>query len=246
MKHKQCLILLLTFLLCFLFPAAVSANSAEPPGFTVIVIDPPEDLSLFLRLNNGTETEPVLLNRQDKAWEAYYRFFYYPYPAQKKVLDGAVLVAEYDGKSFGCSIPAESFQTYNNLLTLDVDAQVLTNGQPAWRSAALTAMRVLLTLVIEGIIFLLFQYRKLRSWLIFLGANLFTQGVLNVLLTGPRLSSYWVLEYLIYEILILFTEMYIFTHWLRESSKGRAAAYAATANITSLIAGGCLIAVLPI
>lgn len=246
MMKKRCFILIAAILLCMLFPASVSANSAEPPGFTVIVLNPPPGLSLSVQFPDGTQTTPVDLLKEEKGWEAYYRFFYYSGAGGPVPLDGVVLTVEYEGGSFQCEMPAGSFELYNNLLTLDISAQTIVNGQPAWRVPALVGLRLLLTLLLEGLVFFFFGYRKRRSWLIFAGVNLVTQGLLNVLLTGPQFGAYWLFGYLFGEIFIFAAEMIAFAFFLQEFSKKRAVLVAFAANSASLIIGGLLISYLPI
>jgi len=70
------------------------ANSAEPPGLTVLVSNPPEDLKLSLRLPGGNEAEAMRsLYREQRGWDAYYRFYYGV--EMPRSLEGAVLIAQY-------------------------------------------------------------------------------------------------------------------------------------------------------
>jgi len=191
-------------------------------------------------------TEPVTLSKEEKGWEAYYRFFYHTYPGGQRSLDGAVLIVEYDEGRFECDLPAETFSEYNNLLTLDIRAQTVVSGQPPWRTPTLIALRVLLTLSGEGLIFFLFGYRMPRSWFAFVVINLVTQGTLNSFLTGPQIGAYWLLGFAFGEAIVLAVEMIAFAYFVREFSKRRAILYALTANVVSLIVGGLLISKLPI
>ena len=78
-------------------------------------------------------------------------------------------------ESFSLPIDPEGFSRYNNLVTLDVAGKRLLYGQPWWRQPLLIFLRVSLTLVLEGLVFLIFGYRQKRSWLVFLLVNLVTQ-----------------------------------------------------------------------
>ena len=246
MIKKQNLIVLFTILLCLLFSGSAFANSAEPPSFTVIVSMPPEGLNLSLKFPNGIQTEPLVLSKEVKAWEAYYRFFYHSYPGSLHSFDGAVLIIEHGNEQFQCSLPAESFETYNNLLTLDISTQTIVSGQSSWRIPTLIAIRLLLTLLSEGFVFSLFGYRNRKSWVAFALINLATQGFLNAFLTGPQIGSYWLLVFFFGEVIVFFVEMITFASLVREFSKRKAVLYAVVANAFSLIVGGLLIAYLPI
>ena len=246
MVKKTISILTVVLALCMLLSITASANSAEPPGLTVIVSNPPPGLTLSLRFPDGTDTAPVPLKAEKKAWETYYRFFYHSYPGNRSSLKGAVIIASYENESFQCGLPEGTLGTYNNLLTLDIGTQSIVSGQPAWRTPALVALRVLLTLLIEGFIFFLFGYKKRESWIIFLVINLITQGALNAFLTGPQIGTYWHFGYILGEVIVFVVETVAFARLLHELSRKRAALFALTANAASLILGGLLISYLPI
>lgn len=233
-------------LLSISFSTAANANSAEPPSFTVIVSNPPEDLSLSLRFADEGQTEAIVLNKEQKAWETYYRFFYHMSPIGKDNLDGAVLIVQSSEKNFQCSLPAATFNTYNNLLTLDIETENLAIGQQPLRVPLLVTMRIILTLVIEGVVFFLFGYRKKASWLAFFTINIVTQGTLNAMLTGPGLVSYWWFGFIFGEIVVLIAELIAFICFVKELGKRTAAVYTVAANAASLILGGLLITYLPV
>jgi hypothetical protein len=167
-------------------------------------------------------------------------------PSRSDKLENAVLVVESSEQSFQISLPTETFKTYNNLLTLNIDAETLIIGQSPLRVPILIAMRVVLTLFIEGIVFYLFGYRKKRSWLIFFAINLITQGGLNAMITGPGIGSYWMIGFIFVEIVILIVEMILFISLVKEHKKSRAAIYTIIANLASLVLGGILISYLPV
>lgn len=244
MKKKNTLALALLLLLFCLLPCPALANSGEPPSLTVLVSNPPDDLTMTLQFSDGSNQEPILLKKSSKGWEAYYRFFNSSLPDGSEDED-AVLTVSYGGGSLEFPLPADDF-SYSSLVTLDLDAGTLTRGQPAWRVPLLVAMRVVLTLLIEGLVFFLFQYRERRSWLVFLVVNLVTQTALNMLFTGPQYTGYLMIGYALTELLVFAVEITAFTLLLREFKKGRAALYAITANAASLIIGGVMLTYLPI
>jgi hypothetical protein len=247
-KHGNPILILiiLIHLLCVCFYSSAFANSAEPPGFTIIVLNSSEKLSLSLQLPNHNVTDMRVVKGERKGWETYYRLYYHHSSSQIKNLRDAVLVVQSDEKSFQCALPVETFGKYNNILTLDMKSETLTVGQAPLRVPALVAMRVLLTLLIEGIIFLLFGFRQKRSWLVFTVVNLITQAGINAMLTGPDLSNYWIFGYLFGEILVLAAELTAFLNLVKEFKKGRVALYVIVANMASLIIGGLVITYLPV
>ncbi|MDD4797292.1 MAG: hypothetical protein PHO66_05945, partial [Eubacteriales bacterium] len=225
---------------------AALANSAEPPALTILVSRPPQDLKLSVRFADGSVAQAVELSKDQKAWEAYYRLYYGAINLpEAPSFDGAQLLVDSSENSFVCPLSGYATGRYNSLMTLNMADKTLTMGHSPLRDALLIALRVVLTLVIEGLVLLAFRYRTKRSWLVFLLVNLITQGALNTVLSGPLLSAYWFIAYLFLEAIICVVEMAAFALALKEHTKGRALLYALAANFASLILGGLLLALLP-
>ena len=100
------------------------------------------------------------------------------------------------------------------------------------------------TLLIEGALLLLFQYSWKQNWKAFLLVNLLTQGLLAVAsssVTAHSGVSGWYLFFFLLpaELIILLVELYLYAGrgLLTGHSKGRAAAYAITANLASAVLG---------
>lgn len=238
---KQFLLILLTVVI-LLIP--INANAAEPPALTIIVSNPPDDLELIITFPNDLSIEAIELSKDTKAWEAYYRFYW---SSVSNNFNGynAVLMVKSNYGSFDVPI-SENMHSYNNILTLDYANRTLTEGQTISRTITLVGLRVGLTLIIEGLIFFLFGYRKKSSWLIFLITNLITQGILNINLSNSLNASYLFFGLIFYEIIIYFVELITYLFLLREKPKSRAVFYALTANVASFVLGGILIACLPV
>jgi len=246
-KANRRFILSITMVLIMvIFAPTAFANSAEPPGLTVIVSSPPDDLTLSIRFADGSTTNAVQLEKEQKAWEAYYRFFYWMVESTRPSLEGATLVVQSSEKTFECLLPESAFSQYNNLVTLNIAGESIAAGQSSGREFLLIALRVVLTLLIEGLIFFAFGYRKKRSWIVFAVINLLTQGALNMALSGPDLGSSWIFGFVFHEFVIFIVEMITFALILKEHKKGRAVLYALAANLASLILGGVLISCLPV
>lgn len=100
------------------------------------------------------------------------------------------------------------------------------------------------TLLIEGILLLLFQYSWKQNWKAFLLVNLVTQGVLAAassvlnLQNGAALWNYF-LFLLPMEAVVLLIELYLYAGrgLLTGHSKGRAALYTVAANLASAVLG---------
>jgi hypothetical protein len=224
-------------ILAFIIPA--SANSAEPPSIIILVNNPPEDLSITL-ISGEKHIESIV---RRTAWEGYYAF--YSHDMRK---DGKhVFRITTGGESFECAID-KPLKTYNNIFTLSLSERKLTPGQYPFRRVLLVSIRLLLTLVLEGVVFWLFRFRQKRSWLVFLAINLVTQGLLNIWLNygGSPLQSYLVFSLIVGEFFVFLTEMIVFPILVKEQKKGRILLYVFVSNLVSLIAGGYIITVLPV
>ena len=100
------------------------------------------------------------------------------------------------------------------------------------------------TLLIEGALLLLFRYSWKKNWEAFLLVNVLTQGFLaiaSVSVTAHSGVSAWYLFFFLLpaELIILLVELYLYAGcgFLTGHSKGRAAAYAITANLASAVLG---------
>lgn len=244
--------LLAALVLVFLLAPMAAANSAEPPCLTVLVTGAPSDLSLSLEFvgfsrSDGTPAvfEPDL---ELRAWERVYRFFWGGwYSLPDEAMEHAQLCLSAGDDSFTCPVPATSLRGYNQVLSIQYKTQTLqSEAALAWRAPLLVAMRVVLTLTLEGLVLYLAGYRQRRSWIIFLVVNLITQGLLNLAVQGPNSMYTAYLVLMFGEPLVFLLEMIIFALALRERSHLRAAATSLLANLLSLAAGGAMLLYLPI
>ena len=100
------------------------------------------------------------------------------------------------------------------------------------------------TFLIEGALLLLFRYSWKKNWEAFLLVNVLTQGFLavaSVYVTAHSGVSAWYFFFFLLpaELIILLVELYLYAGcgFLTGHSKGRAAAYAITANLASAVLG---------
>jgi hypothetical protein len=233
-------VIVLGMLMMAILPTVALANSAEPPSLVILINNPPDDLSITL-VSNVNQPEARV---RRVAWEGYYAF----YSRDIKNDDMYTFMITTNGESFECTLSAPLLHHYNNVVTLDVSDRELTPGKYPFRSLLLVSIRLLLTLLIEGIIFWLFWFRQKRSWLIFLAINLVTQGILNIWLNsgGSLMPSYLIISLIIGEFFVFAAEMITFPIFIEEHNKSRSLIYAFIANLVSLIAGGYIISVLPV
>lgn len=246
MKRRRFAAFILLVMICVtLLPNVVYANAAEPPSVTIIVPNAPDDLrvSIIFADESVAEEDIKASTSVRRGWETYFRWHT---DLDTVSLDGAVISVTSSKYNFECAFPAAEMQRYNNILTLDLDDAVLKDGTYTGRYALIVAIRLISTLLLEGLVFLMFRYFEGRSWLAFLIINLITQAGVNITLYGADIDSYIMFGYILVEVVVFIAEAIAFPLVLRENGKGRAVVYALTANAVSLIVGGLLISYLPV
>lgn len=246
-KRIGVLIVLLSALLslpCF-------ANSAEPPGFTIVVSNPPQDLDVKLYVEENGAMKECILGTIERGWERYYRFYYHdqilPFNFGAADERNWTIVARYGGSETEFKVPTQRLEKYSNILTLDLKKGSLIVGEREWRMPVLIASRIALTILIEGIIFYIFGYREKSNWILFIICNLITQTFLNASFGGVNNDLYyWQLVFYAAEIFIFITETLLYVFAFKEKGTKRAIACALTANAASLMLGALIITYLPV
>lgn len=98
----------------------------------------------------------------------------------------------------------------------------------------------LATILIEGVILLLFRYSLKKNWIVFLAANTGTQILLTVVLGAVFIrngSMAAILVAIPTEIAIIVIEAILYSKRLQPHRANRSAAYAIVANLASILAG---------
>lgn len=231
-------------------PIVALANSAEPPGIVVLATNAPDDLTINLEIP-GVDGE-IFIKESRKMWEQYFRIYYHgAFSENTEHMKEAVLRVSSSEKSFTCPIPdfLQIRYKHNTILVLDYENETISVGQPAYREPVLITARLVLTFIIEGVIFFLLGFRKKRSWLVFVILNLLTQGWLNLSISGADIgggSSYVMLGFIGIEIVIFLVESIIMGALIKEHKWYRRVGCALLANAVSLGLGMLIINYLPI
>lgn len=106
------------------------------------------------------------------------------------------------------------------------------------------ATTCIMTLMVEGILLLVFGFSKKNNWIIFLRVNLITQILLTVLLGSVLIRSGLLAAMLLQaplELIILLGETIAYAFLLEGYTKGRRIGYGITANLCSWILGFIMI-----
>lgn len=213
-------------------------NSAEPPSILIIVPNAPDDLEISI----GTGDTFTEARETKKLIETHYTF----YSREIRIVSDYTFTISTGDINYEIALE-KPLKSYNNIYTLDLDAQTLMPGKLLSRSILLVSMRIILTLIIEGILFWQFGFRNKKSWIAFLMINLVTQGALNIWINGfPPTQSYLVFSLIFAELIIVVVEILSFLILVKEYSRPRKVSYVLVANVLSLIAGGYIITMIPI
>jgi len=235
-KDKLLLIMILSMAMLIIVSAVCYGNSAEPPSILIIAPDAPDELEISIG------PADIKASMRDKIIERYYVF----YSADLRIAKDYNINISTGEDSFEVLLE-EPLKTYNNIYTLDLENQTLALGKSLSRSVLLVSLRIILTLLIEAIVFWLFGFREKNSWLAFLIINLITQGALNIWLNGSvPLASYLVFSLVFAEFFVFIAEITLFRALIKEHSSGRVLLYVIAANLLSLFAGGYIITILPV
>ncbi|RCX20178.1 hypothetical protein DFR58_102251 [Anaerobacterium chartisolvens] len=239
MKRKIYTLFIILLAIFCISPATAYANSAEPPALIVIVKNAPEDISISIISEDSVKEG----KKSDTVWETYYAFYKRDLGNNSQV----ILRVSGNGMVYDQAVGEQYLNGYNSIVTLDFSKQSIQAGKLLSRSILLVALRVLLTLAIEGLIFLLFGFRDKKSWITFLLMNLLTQGILNIALNGfSPFASYLILNLIFMEIWVFLAEITGALILIKEHGRLRRVLCVLIANIASLVLGGYLITVLPI
>ena len=197
-----------------------------------------------------------------RGWETYFRFrhSHVTFPGKESAddvnLNQLRLAVTTGGNTTLLELPDQTFAHYNNVLLLDLselkqfpDAfpsqYMLRSELYAGRMVLIIGLRVILTLLIEGILFWAFGYREKHSWGVFLCFNAMTQLALNLILGGATMDSYILFGYYLLEAAIVVFEALAYWNTLKEK-RGRSIPYALCANAASLVIGALMIENLPL
>lgn len=241
MKSKLSIVGLLLVLTLF-FPLSTLANAAEPP--IIIVLIPEGGLDVTATIE-GEETQ-IIGQVKEKKFETYVQF--YRQDIQGNILSSKNVVFVFTTNQGEIIVEHQLKDlSYNQLYTLDTKKKILVKGRSLQRDLSLIGMRLSLTLLIEGIVFLLFGYRKKRTWLAFLGVNLLTQGALNYWITSNVIDNgYVLLGFVFLEAIIIGFEWIALLLLVKEGKKIKLWLTITLANIISMFLGGYLILTFPL
>jgi len=217
----------------------VMANAIEPPSLVVILQNAPADAAVEL-YKTQARTKHSLISG-DRSFVIYSRDL-------SLMADAIPVVISGGGETFTLLMDRRlMLKRHNAVILVDFSNRSFIMGKGVARSVVLIALRVLVTLAVEGLIFYALGFREKRSWMAFLGVNLLTQAAVNLwvnfAVTG--FESYYQYSFLFLEVMVFLVELVLLPPMLREQ-KGRRGIFVVLANILSAAAGVLLITHLPV
>ena len=241
--------LLLLLLALTALTVSALADNAPKPQLTVLVENPPQETYYLDLVAEGYHASTVqggsgaplygdLLGRELRPGVRSHYFFYTGIPT-----DYQILVVTESGETW--LSPPCARRALQSSVTVDWEARTVTVPSVA-RSYLLQFLCTLLpTLLLEGVVLLLFGYRRRRSFLTFLWVNLLTQGAMSlylaVRLTTGGFSGWILFAYVPMELAILLAELLLYRRFLPERGKTEATLYAVCANLSSALLGWTLL-----
>ena len=155
----------IALLTCAVAPLMFMLSSCTPPpeSLTVIAIMPPRDFDVVLIANNQME---IRRTGRRLGWEVHHRF------ENCWCCDGMnartlALRVTSRGEIFDINIDAEMLNRHHSVIMLNHRDRTITSGIPQTRSTLLISLRIILITAVMAVIFYLFGYRKIRSWIAF-------------------------------------------------------------------------------
>lgn len=218
--------------------APVRADSLPIPGIRIAVNRPPEDLKIEFLLADG-KWYPG--SKYTDPWDTY--FEYSDWELDKNI-PGAIR-ASYAGQSVQIALPQVK-GGYAYLYGLDLKTQILTPYKLPPLAFTLALPRLAVTILCEGIVFFLFGFRQLRSWIIFVGVNILTQGMFNIFLYDIRVGEFGLILLIPFiELVIIAIETSVIAIRVREQSVMRRILCPILANIASFLLSFVVANILP-
>jgi hypothetical protein len=240
---------------------ALDSNNYQPPAIAVVAHGFPRDLEIQVEVQKGGERVLADTVRTQRVWELSFRLYRKDvfrsgaFRGNDRDFAGAALLCRSGGEEHRVPIPQECLTPggSRDVMTLDCESWTLRPGLPAWRGAASFAERLLVILAAKALLFLLMNYRRLRSWLGFLGANLLTQVPLNLSLNNMIWvdNDTWHYRVFVGSLLlrlfpILVAEILLLSLSVQEHDRDRTAIYSVTANALGIVTLIAALTLLPV
>lgn len=253
-KTKRYALSLMAALLLLSSPVMAALPPYYPPILTVLTLHAPDDLTVTINIKKQGKTVAAEMEAKHRAWEWQHRLYraetrqIKEWHGNNVDLKDAELVFFGGGETRTIVIPDEmlTMRGAEDYVTMDWQTGQLSRGIPSWRAPLLLAMWIGIAVLVEGIVFLCYGFRKLKSWLMFLAINIVTQGAQHSLIAGLNANTYMRSIYVGCIPVVLLVEMVTFVMLVDELPRGKAITSAVVGNLASQVILGVLTSVLPL
>lgn len=140
-------------------------------------------------------------------------------------------------------------KAFNSTVYFNYETGELTESPFTWAYLKQFLATCSATLLIEGLILILFRFSLKANWKPLLGVNILTQILLTIVIFRTMYSSGSFAAFLLYipfEIVILVIESFLFTKFLTQHSSRRRKLFVITANLASFALGICVMIYYPL
>lgn len=246
--HNRFMVLLmcLLFVLLCVFPQNTYATPPSIPSIMIEVNNAPSDLNIDFLVNENW----VNARKGSHAWETYFSYS----SSDKGDIYVTTIKVIYGGTSYEIDLPPKSWGGTQDYF-LNLSTRTLTDGYYPGRIELLVGIRYAILMIFQCILFLLFGFKKIKSWMIFLLPNLLMQSLL-AWAAAHGFDTYWIwLGYLAFGFymnllnlipLIVVLILTILPIFLVEHTRNRRLLYIGTANLLELILVAIMDSFLPI
>jgi len=268
--QKKLLIWMVLLVCCFVNPFTANADVGPKPSITVNAENMPDDICYMDLLVEGLSGEPDVNSFSDQKYnkELVRRLKDYNVNGWSSItvsgkifMFGDILCEIEDGKctlDYGYRVPDEfkiivvtkngdtvvsnkiKRRAYNSTVYFDFKTGKATEEHLFIPYILQFLTTCSITIVIEGLVLLLFRFKLRENLKPFLSINIATQVLLSLLIfygmyTKGILAA--LLMYILTEIFIFVFESVLFARFLKQHSKVRRVMFSLTANTVSFITG---------
>jgi len=243
-KTKKILtVFLIVTIVSLVAPTTAMAMSSGPQMMTIVIVNAPKDLEISI-VHEKALGESYQARVSNKLWETYYRFsLSEEFDSNWLYEEITILIKSEMNGEFERTFPVPRGDF---TLKLDLETRTVTQPYTHGRNAIIALCWLIPLIVIDGIVFLLFGYRKKQSWKIFVLENPVMHGLFVGIWSLFHIinSNFFILLLILFvpfillpgvRIVKLAMEISLFRGAIKEHSESRATVCAVVMNIVGTI-----------
>ena len=254
-RNARIILLILAIALMLSIPADAVLVPYHAPTLTVITENAPRDTQMKIKLYRGDHYLEVEMTKKTRAWEQQFRLFreaVLTIPAwfgNSYDLKDAQLVIITGGEEEIMELPREltDRMTGNDVVIYDYQRGTFHLGDPFWRGPLMLLMRILVAMVIELIIFRLFNFVQGRSFVSVAISSLATYGLLNLYtFNWLQFDNRAIVPYIVFFFMLVVAQIVFNVIVMEEESKDKVTGTTIVACFVSLLSNVLMLTLLPV